>query len=381
MNTKESHTKPILFFTNFPPPFTGHTVLNRMFFNFAKNRFSTCDLINISRTGGDLKTTGKFRLGGIFFYVLKLIELNRVLRTNDVRTLVLTFSHSPLGFIKNLLAVVIARRKVKNIVGHIHTGIYHTTFQKAILRPLYFVFIRKVNVFIFNSSRLYQLTEKFIPEEKSFILENTIDNELLFERQQVDKKIESRRQSHRLEILYISNMIPSKGYMDLAIALSLLSKTTKLDFHARFIGGWTSNREHREFINYVKKEGLDQRVSIHGSISERSLISNYLLSSHIFVLPTYYPTECQPVSIIEAMNAGNAIISTRHASIPEYVFDNVNGILVDSKAPQQICNAIIAFQDVDFWQKCAFEARKTFDEKFHPEIIRLKYLNFLERAT
>ena len=34
-------------------------------------------------------------------------------------------------------------------------------------------------------------------------------------------------------------------------------------------------------------------------------------------LPTYYPMEGQPISIIEAMGFGNFIVTTNHAGIPD----------------------------------------------------------------
>ena len=45
-------------------------------------------------------------------------------------------------------------------------------------------------------------------------------------------------------------------------------------------------------------------------------------------MPTRYPNEGQPISILEAMGNGMFIITTDHAGIPDIVKDGVNGIVI-----------------------------------------------------
>ena len=45
-------------------------------------------------------------------------------------------------------------------------------------------------------------------------------------------------------------------------------------------------------------------------------------------MPTRYPNEGQPISILEAMGNGMFIITTDHAGIPDIVEDGVNGIVM-----------------------------------------------------
>jgi glycosyltransferase involved in cell wall biosynthesis len=50
-----------------------------------------------------------------------------------------------------------------------------------------------------------------------------------------------------------------------------------------------------------------------------------LEQAHVLVLPTWYPWEGQPLSIIEAMAYGTPVISTEHAGIPEQIVHNQTG--------------------------------------------------------
>lgn len=54
-----------------------------------------------------------------------------------------------------------------------------------------------------------------------------------------------------------------------------------------------------------------------------------LQQCHIFILPTRYPNEGQPISILEAMGNAMGIITTNHAGIPDITKDKVNGLVVD----------------------------------------------------
>ena len=56
----------------------------------------------------------------------------------------------------------------------------------------------------------------------------------------------------------------------------------------------------------------------------------------IFVLLTRYPNEGQPISILEAMGNGMAIITTNHAGIPDIVKNGENGIVVKKNEIFQI---------------------------------------------
>ena len=63
--------------------------------------------------------------------------------------------------------------------------------------------------------------------------------------------------------------------------------------------------------------------------------------SNIFVLPTYYKMEGQPISILEALATKNVIISTNHAGIVDVIEDNKNGFLVEKKNSKSVTNKLI----------------------------------------
>lgn len=67
--------------------------------------------------------------------------------------------------------------------------------------------------------------------------------------------------------------------------------------------------------------------NIVGGEQKRELLKK----CYLFALPTRYPNEGQPISILEAMGNGMFIITTDHAGIPDIVEDGVNGIVMKNK--------------------------------------------------
>ncbi|MCC5973279.1 MAG: glycosyltransferase, partial [Rubellimicrobium sp.] len=74
------------------------------------------------------------------------------------------------------------------------------------------------------------------------------------------------------------------------------------------------------------------RVRFHGALPQAE-VQRHLARAAIFVLPAQTgrdgETEGLPSAIQEAMAAGAAILSTRHAGIPELVAEGESGHLVD----------------------------------------------------
>ena len=141
-----------------------------------------------------------------------------------------------------------------------------------------------------------------------------------------------------MRILYLSNMIPEKGYIYLKDAVqnlnSILDKKLYLDFAGNFI-------TEEDKIKFLASISDDPYINYHGVVhgeNKRQL----LIRSHIFALPTFYPYEGQPISIIEAYAAGCAVLTTDHSGIFDIFTPALNGWQVD-KASQKSVEAALAY--------------------------------------
>jgi glycosyltransferase involved in cell wall biosynthesis len=60
----------------------------------------------------------------------------------------------------------------------------------------------------------------------------------------------------------------------------------------------------------------------------------------VFCLPTYYPYEGQPISILEAYATGCVVVTTEHSGIPEVFTDGVNGFAVKPRSADSVRQAL-----------------------------------------
>ena len=135
----------------------------------------------------------------------------------------------------------------------------------------------------------------------------------------------------RLVISCVSRLTPRKGHKILLEALHLIRDDLK---HVRVnIVGDGEMRGELERLS--SKLGL-RRVSFLG---HRDDVADILSSSDIYVLPT--TSDTLPISVIEAMFAGKAIVSTRCGGIPELVEHQKTGLLAEPGNVKELADCLL----------------------------------------
>lgn len=115
----------------------------------------------------------------------------------------------------------------------------------------------------------------------------------------------------------------------------------------------------------IASMGLADRVRLLGWIGPEAR-DELLARASIFVLPSH--AEGLPMSLLEAMASGCAIVATSVGGIPDVVSDGVNGLLVpagDVQALQQAIARLIA--DPALARRLGDAARDTIASRFTPE--------------
>lgn len=135
-------------------------------------------------------------------------------------------------------------------------------------------------------------------------------------------------------ILFLSRFIREKGMFELLEAFARIVKEFP---DARLIlAGDGPARD--ELVQAVRAAGLSGSVELPGYLRGEDK-ARVLAAADIFVLPTYYGEGC-PVSLLEAMAAGLALISTPVGGIPDVLEDGENGVLLPSADPELIYQAL-----------------------------------------
>jgi len=130
------------------------------------------------------------------------------------------------------------------------------------------------------------------------------------------------------EILYLSNLMRTKGIIEVVDAFLLFAekqKNVRLNIAGTFVNDAECSAQEIKDIFNERIKGADNIV-YHGVVKGEAK-SKLLYASDVFVLPSYYVAEAFPLSIVEAMRAGCAVITTRFNYLEEVV-SSENGVLV-----------------------------------------------------
>ncbi len=371
MNVNKKKPKAI-FFCPFPHAesgFTGATIATLNTYNLIKDDIDI-DIMDTSIKSFDKEGFSFGKLKHNFVFLLHMIgmvrKLNQKVKKEKYDILYFVGASRLKGNFRDMATVWATYKYVPSIVIHNHNGDFHIIFERGWLKRWVNKFVSRVDKFIFLAPSLKANVKSYLPEEKCFVLSNLIDKKLLCSDQEVQTKFQAKTKETTTQktFLYLSNMIPSKGYFDILEAMKILNEQGEDFCHVEFIGRWYTEKDREVFENYARQHNLSNRIKIWGKQTDREWIRQKILEVDALILPTYYPIEAQPLVIIEAMNAGNPIISTRHASIPEMIEDGKEGFLVDKKSPRQIAEAMLKMKNTSDWISLAENARKRFVNQF-----------------
>ena len=122
-----------------------------------------------------------------------------------------------------------------------------------------------------------------------------------------------------LKILFLGEVGDRKGVPQLLEALAQLKK---LDgWHAEIAG----NGEIARFQREIERLGLTERVHLSGWLGPDAVAAT-LSRADLLVLPSF--SENLPMSVIEGMAAGLAVVTTPVGATPDIIEDDVTGLLV-----------------------------------------------------
>lgn len=296
----------ITFLAQFPPPVHGLSKAVETLYNSRLNKkygFSMIDIANNRKIAGTL-----WRL-----------------MTTRAQTVYFTIAQTKGGNWRDLLFLKIMRMRRKRCIIHLHGGYYRTMLDRdmgARQRRMNIYALQHVDAAIVLGNSLRPIFKGLIPDERIFTVRNCIDNGFCLK--DIAGKAADTDTAERIHVLYLSNFIASKGYPELLMVANEIKRRglrNKFIFH--FAGRFFDPREEEFFKSYVSGHGLGDIVIQHGPTYGEEKV-RLLEQCHIFSLLTTYPNEGQPISILEAMGNGMAIITTDHAGIPD-IATSANG--------------------------------------------------------
>lgn len=262
------------------------------------------------------------------------------------------------GFMKDALFVLLCKFFGRKVVIHQHNKGMAKDVDRPIYRWLLPMVYRHTKV-ILLSWRLYVDIEKVVKRKQVMICPNGIPDTNC-------SKTSVKRHNDVSHILFLSNLIVSKGVLVLLDALNIL-KERGYRFVCDFVGGETKELNGRRFAHEIETRGLDGIAVYHGRKYGKDK-EEFLQMADMLVFPTYYFNECFPLVILEAMMYGLPVISTDEGGIRDEVKDGKNGFVVKPQDAVALADAIQRLlDDKDARQTMGAEGRRMFKEQFTME--------------
>ncbi len=145
-----------------------------------------------------------------------------------------------------------------------------------------------------------------------------------------------------VKLIHAGRLTAKKGVLDLIRVFNAVrTKLPHIQLQLDIVG---DGEDMKAALDLRSELGLSDYVQFYGAVSHHELIA-HVKSAAIFVLNSRVSpsgdSEGFPNSILEAMAAGTAVVSTYHAGIPEVVVHEETGLLVKEKDNEGLEAALI----------------------------------------
>lgn len=291
-----------------------------------------------------------------------------------VQSVYILIASSRFGFLRDALMIWPSRLFRRRLVLHLHGAGYRYFYER---QPAWFqrfiaTTLAKADVIIILGESLHDQFS-FVPsiEKKICVVPNGLPLNLQPE-VVVSKSLPT---TSPFRLLFLSNLMESKGYLHLLDACRILHHERHIPIHCDFCGDFiqtsvdtakSATEANAYFLKLIQTWSLTDVVSYHGLVDGHKK-QEFLQKAHTLILPTTYPWEGQPLCIIEALAFSTPVITTPRGGIPEQVSDRYNGFLVEANS-QQIADAVEEmWQSGTLYQSLSQNAQLHFQENFTQE--------------
>jgi len=255
------------------------------------------------------------------------IDTRNALKNNSIGLMHITSSGN-VGTLRDYILVNLCHRHNVQCILHCHYGCIPKDFAaRNCLGCLLRKTLQKYDaIWVLDKKSEHALKEDPKLTGKVFVTPNSIS---------VSETCDLSPKDYK-NIAFVGILNPVKGLLELVHAVADYNLDVNLT-----IAGQGSEYVINE-IKRISGEKFGNRIKYVGILPNEKAI-DLIKSVDMIALPSYYPFEAFPISIIEAMSHGKLVISTRRAAIPDMLTDidgNECGYFVREKSVEDIVDAI-----------------------------------------
>jgi glycosyltransferase involved in cell wall biosynthesis len=305
-----------------PPPLHGAAVMGEA----AATAESVRALFDVTvipiRVNTGLGNQQRFGFGKLWASLKLCAEVARALVTRPA-AMYLTINVVGFAFWRDAVFVTLCRMAGVKRVFHLHMkGLRDSYARSGLMRMAYRWVFGGAEV-IHLSERLYRDVAPVVARARFHVVANGLDVGTI-------PPVEGQRRIPT--VLFLSNLYESKGPLDLLEACRRVL-ARGVEHNLVFAGAGAEP----DVVDRIVAAGPP--VSWVGAV-DGTRKAALLGEADVFVFPSWYHFECQPLVVIEAMAAGKAIIASDEAAIPDLVADGESGLIVPGRSVDAIADAL-----------------------------------------
>jgi glycosyltransferase involved in cell wall biosynthesis len=365
----QKKTPKILLITHLPPPVHGAAAMGDLLAKSKVIKFNfRVKFLNLS-TSASINEIGAYSIQKLGKYVKLFLSVLIYGLFWRPKLVYVTPSAKSLGLLKDGVLIIICKILGLRVVLHFHNKGIKSLQNKFYSGALKYAVFNKTKV-ILLSPLLYNEFSHFVESKNVFYCENGISGAEF-------KRVEHKQYqiSGKIKLLFFSNLIKSKGILDLLNACSILKKKEIL-FECQIAGspGDLSEYELKEILELLH---LTNEVHYLGKLYGDEKISLFN-KSDLLILPT--KEDCFPLVILEAMESSLPIISTNEGAIIEIISDNIEGFIVAKDSPESIAEKIELYsKNVSLLETHGKSARLKFESRFTQNLFEQRWINIINQ--
>ncbi len=334
-------------------PFSAKKQIKKL---LTKETFDALHYVNVSSVMG--KTTPKITPQGIRSFV----HTNSPLFFCPKGTLMYSdkkechYTCTPLRFVECFLH--------SNVFGKLKNSWYYK-YNPALWLALYALFrirlsrLKQFETYIAVSGFMQQkLLEIGITKNRIHVISNIVE-------------LQTQSAQHKTpHLLYLGDYLPQKGVRELLQALTQVRGTYTCNFYG-------SGPLCGEMQNFITQHSLTH-VQLNTRIPQEKVLAT-IAAHDIIIQPSLVP-EAMSRTVLQAMAAGKAVITSNRGGMRDYIQQGKHGLLINPDKPKEIAHAIETCLASTTREKLGRNARKKIQQtssakKVTDEFLRLYNTN------
>lgn len=358
-----------------PPPVHGASMVGKYIHDSnVVNREFDCHYVNMTMAKS-LEDVGKGGMRKLWAYIKKLREIRKAIKRYQPDKVYVTPNTTGGPFYKDFVVVELCKWWSGNdVIMHLHNKGVATRQARWLNNLFYKRFFRNVEVILLGKP-LYEDVRKYVLEKHIHFCANGIA---------AVERVEWILDNDVPHILWLTNIMLTKGLMELLDALAILKKR-KVLFTVEFVGGITKEITEIQFQQALVARDLADCTYYVGKRYGQDKES-FFNRADVFVLPSY--TEAFPLTILEAMQHGLPVVATNVGAVSTAVENGVTGLLIGGERPimsldfrpnaEELANALQALlTDRDLRQNMGKAGREKYEREFTLEQFEQRFVEVM----